>query len=210
MATGFASKTARKTASRPEPAEGPRPYLLTVKQFEAMIGAGVFAEGEHVELLGGELIQKMTKYPPHNFGVDSSATLLRSILPAVWIVREEKAINLDDSSRPEPDLVVAQGPREMYRLSDPFPKDIALIVEVADASYSEDRIKKWVRYAAAKVPVYVILNIGERRLELYRKPYGRGATARYRESLVFDESAEMPVIIEGVEVGRIAVRDVLA
>ncbi len=210
MATGFASKTARKTADRPELAEGPRPYLLTVKQFEAMIGAGVFAEGEHVELLGGELTQKMTKYPPHNFGVDSSATHLRSILPALWIVREEKAINLDDSSRPEPDIVIARGPHDTYRRRDPSPKDIALIVEVADSSYAEDRFKKWVRYAAAKIPVYAILNIGERCLELYRKPYGRGDSARYRESLLFDESAEMPVFIEGAEVGRIAVRAVLA
>ena len=210
MATGFASKTARKTADRPEPAEGPKPYLLTVKQFEAMIGAGIFAEGEHVELLGGELIQKMTKFDAHNFGVDVIAAAFRAMLPTGWIAREEKPVVLDDLSRPEPDIVVARGPRDLYRHRSPNSKDIALIAEVADTSYAEDRIKKWVRYAAAKVSVYVILNIRERRLELYRKPYGRGASAKYRESLIFDESAEMPVFVEGVEVGRIAVRGVLA
>ena len=188
---------------------GPRPYLLTSAQFRTIVEAGVFGPNDRVELLGGRLIEKMSKYPRHSFGVDSIAALLRAILGDAWSVREEKAIELDDFSRHEPDVVVARGPRETYRGRDPIPKDIALIVEVSDSSYSDDRGEKWVRYAAAKVPAYAILNIPAGRFELYTKPTGRGPAARYREVAMFGDSEAMPVAIAGHEVGRIAVRDVL-
>jgi Uma2 family endonuclease len=168
----------------------PRPYRLTVKQFLDMIGAAVFAKGPRVELLGGVLYEKVVKHPPHDFGVSATADRLRALLPPGWCLREEKPVEIDAHSRPEPDVAVLRGRLDAYRYNDPQPGDIGLIIEVADSSHAEDRGEKYFRYASAKVPSFAILNIRDRRLELYRKPHGRGGAARYREASVFDESAE--------------------
>ena len=57
MATEIEPKI--ETSARTEPAW--KPYRLTVDQFLAMIDAGIFPHDAHVELLGGVLIQMMTK-----------------------------------------------------------------------------------------------------------------------------------------------------
>jgi Uma2 family endonuclease len=197
-------------ASKPtiEPQE-PNLYRLSVKHFLQMVEAGIVKEDEPVELLGGLIFEKSVKRARHNFGVGSLAEHLRDIVSPGWIVREEKSLDLDPFSRPEPDIVVARGSHDIYCHHDPTAKDLALIIEVADSSYMKDRGWKWNLYAAAKVPVYIILNIHDRHMELYRKPFGRGETARYRETEVFDESSFLPVVIEGKELGRIAIREVM-
>lgn len=214
MAVGIAPRTRVKARPEQEPTiegGGDLPlYHLTVEQYLAMIASGVLGAGDRVELLGGLLVEKMVKNSPHNFGVGQTATALRALLPIAWVVREEKSVVIDAWSRPEPDVAVVRGPSTLYRDRDPKAREIALIVEVSDSTYSEDRGAKWRHYAAAKIPVYAIPNIQGRRLEVYRKPWGRGDSARYRESETFDEAAEFPVVIDGRELGRIAVKDVLA
>ncbi len=69
----------------------PGRVLISAEQFGRMQDAGVF-EGQHVELLDGELYE-VTKNPPHNYAVDALAEALRSLLPRdVYRVREEKSI----------------------------------------------------------------------------------------------------------------------
>jgi hypothetical protein len=118
------------------------PYRLTVRQFEQMIDAGVFGDEDHVELLGGLLVDKMVKKDPHNFSVGELGEALRDIVKPDWIVREEKSVVLGRSWRPEPDIAVARGPGTRYRSSAPRRADLGLLAEVADASYQIDRGKK--------------------------------------------------------------------
>jgi Uma2 family endonuclease len=120
-------------------------YRLSVEQCRKMIDAGIFPDGARAELLGGVLIEKTTRNPPHDFGVDMLADRLRLLLPPDWIVRQEKSVDLDRWSRPEPDIVIAAGPRNLYRNRAPSVKDIALIIEVSDSSYRQDRGLKWRR-----------------------------------------------------------------
>ena len=49
-------------------AKPPGRVLISAEQFGRMQAAGVF-EGQHVELLDGELYE-VTKNPPHNYAVD--------------------------------------------------------------------------------------------------------------------------------------------
>src|SRR5688500_17141794 len=101
----------RRRAEFPTLDPGVSPYRLTVQQFETMIDAGVFPDGVKVELLGGILVDKMTKEDPHDFCVDQFGELVRRILPVGWTIREEKSLKLGRFWRPEPDLVVVIGPR---------------------------------------------------------------------------------------------------
>ena len=189
-----------------EAAVGSNPplYRFNVDQYLKMIEAGVFPDGARVELLSGVVVSKMTKYTPHNYAVMMLGACLRPILPSGWIIREEKSIVLGDNWRPEPDLVVARGPYSRYARADPNAADLALI---ADSSATEDRGLKWRRYAATGVPSYWIIQIKHDRVDVFNDPSGRGESASYRASASYTRGQEIPVAIDGVDVGRIAVDD---
>jgi hypothetical protein len=185
------------------------PYRLSVRQVLKMIDAGVFPDRANVELLGGLLVDKMTKNDPHNFAVGRVGDGLRRLDPADWFIREEKSIRLGRFWLPEPDIAVVRRPDDRYRAQTPRAGDIGLLVEVADATYAKDRGVKWRRYAASRIPVYWIINIPKRQIEVYTDPAGRGFGAHYGTAAAFGPDAEVPVVIDGAEVGRIAVRDIL-
>ncbi len=184
-------------------------YRLDVGQYLKMIGAGVFREEDHVELLGGLLVDKMTKYERHNFAVGGLADALRRLLPGDWVVREEKSVVLGRRWRPEPDLAVVRGPLGRFREQSPGAEDIAMLVEVADSSYRVDRGAKWRRYAACGVMAYWIVNIDAGTVEVYTDPAGEGREAQYRASRSFGPDDAVPVTIDGREVGRVTAREFL-
>jgi Uma2 family endonuclease len=202
---------ATQTQSQTQPRSSSRviPYRLTVRQYLKMIDAGIFRDDDHVELLGGHLVDKMTKKDPHNFAVGELAEMFRDALRPDWTVREEKSVVLGRFWRPEPDIAVARGPRDRYRAKAPGPGDLAALIEVADTSYSIDRGKKWQKYASSRIPAYWIVNLPQRQIEVYTVPSGRGKSAGYRDVTIYGEDDEVPLVIEGRELGRIKVRDVL-
>jgi Uma2 family endonuclease len=93
-----------------------------------------------------------------------------------------------------------------WRLSVQHPgfADIGLLVKVSDTSLADDR-KMALNYAATGVPVYWIVNLVDRQVEVYNSPTHGGYSARqdYRTGY------HVPVILDGTEVGRIAVADLL-
>ena len=84
-----------------------------------------------------------------------------------------------------------------------------MVAEVAESTYPYDRGDKWTSYAAARIPIYWIINLNKRQFEIYTDPKGRGVKASYRTLALFGENAEVPVVIDGLEVGRIAVGSIL-
>jgi Uma2 family endonuclease len=186
-----------------------QPYRLSVSQFLAMIDAGIFPHDAHVELLGGVLVQMMTKGDPHDSTLDSIAEELRRLTPAGWILREDKSLQLGPRSRPEPDVAIVRGPRKQYGRRTPHARETALVIEVAESSYAYDRGEKWRAYAAARIPIYWIVNLEKEQIEVFTNPMGRGKSASYRELTLFGVDDEVPLFIEGHEVGRISVKDIL-
>ena len=186
------------------------PYRLDVSQYLKMIEAGVFADRSRVELLNGVLVRKMTKNTPHNFAMMQLAESFRGVVPPAWFVNEEKSLVLARFWRPEPDIAVLRGPVTLYRGRDPHAADVALVLEVSDSSYSKDRGMKWRGYAEAKIPIYWVVNLSQSRVEVYTDPEGQGRSASYRQCVTFGPDQSVPIVIEGVEVGQVLVRDLLA
>jgi Putative restriction endonuclease len=206
LASTLPSSVARPTAG----GSGLVPYRLTVRQFEKMIDAGIFRDEDHVELLGGLLVDKMVKKDPHNFTIDMLGAMLDRILAPFWIARQEKSAVLGVFWRPEPDIAIARGPRERYRAKGPRSADLGMLIEVADSSYAKDRGPKWRKYAASGVSIYWIVNLPLRQIEVYADPFGRGKSAGYREMKTYGVDDEVPLILEGHEFGRIKVSDIIA
>jgi Uma2 family endonuclease len=64
-------------------------------------------------------------------------------------------------------------------------------------------------FAEGRIPVYWIVNLVDRQVEVYTEPSGPVANPSYARKQVFRENDSVPVVLDGVEVGRLAVRDLL-
>jgi Uma2 family endonuclease len=84
-----------------------------------------------------------------------------------------------------------------------------LVVEVADATLSQDRASKKRLYASARIPVYWIVNLLENQIEVYTDPSGPADEPDYRQRQDYGPADTLPVVIEGRELGRVAVRELL-
>ena len=183
-------------------------WRWSVDQYHAMVRSGVLSEDDPVELLDGWLVVKMPKNPPHCSSTAGTRDALTSVLPIEWSVRSQEPITLS-TSEPEPDLVVVRGDRYRYCERHPGPEDIALVVEVVDTSLERDRNSKRPLYAHAGIPVFWIVNLVENRLEVYCEPSGAEDRPDYRQRRDFSASDEVPLIVDGREVVRLRVRDLL-
>ena len=178
-------------------------WRLSVSQYHEMIRTGILTADDPVELLAGWLFYKMPKKPPHRIATRLAQDLLKAVVPAGWYVDSQEPITLGDSE-PEPDVMVVRGDTRQYRDRHPGAEDVALVVEVADSTIERDRGIKKEMYARAGIPVYWIINLVERLIEVYEKPVGSDYTSRR------DYPADsVPVIVEGREVGRILVSALL-
>jgi hypothetical protein len=182
-------------------------YRFTVSQYRRMIEEGVLTGEDRVELLEGWIIEKMVHNPPHDGTVTRVNRYLSRVLPEEWILRNQCAIALP-ASQPEPDLAVVQGPEEIYFERHPLPRDIALVVEVADTTLLQDRqYKGWI-YAHSRLPVYWIINLIEAKVEVYTHPKG-GKRAAYRERRDYTKEESVPLVLAGRELAQIAARKLL-
>lgn len=179
---------------------------FSVEQYHRMIESGAFTEDDRLELVEGWVVTKMAKGPGYEYSTGRLDEVLRERLPAGWRVRNQAPITLS-RSEPEPDVTVARGAREDYRDHHPGAMDIALVVEVSDASLATDRLKGRT-YGAAGIPEYWIVNLLERTIEVYTSPSGSHDTG-YQRRTVLDENDEVRVMIDGQQQGTLSVAGLL-
>ena len=183
-------------------------WRLRVEQYHEMIRAGIVADDDPVELLEGWLVFKMGKNPPHWVATETSRRALERFLPAGWFVVSHQSVTLE-TSEPEPDVTVIRGDARQYLDHLPRPSDLALVVEVADATLRRDQEWKRRIYGTAGIPIYWIVNLPEKRLEVYTAPSGPGQQPGYEQCQIYGAADAVPLVIEGREVGRIAVHELL-
>jgi Uma2 family endonuclease len=189
-------------------APGPPLYRLSVAQYHAMAEAGILAEDEPVELIEGILVQKMTKSRPHALAVLRLIDVLPPLLPAAWHLETEQAITLEDSE-PEPDAAVIRGRADDYLAEHPPARAVGLIVEVAKRSLADARNDRKRAYARAGIPVYWILVVEQRRIEVYTDPTGPTGEPTYREERHFAAGESVLLVLDGIPLAEVAVSDLL-
>jgi Uma2 family endonuclease len=65
------------------------------------------------------------------------------------------------------------------------------------------------RYATYQIPVYWIVDINRRVVEVHSQPVGRGKQAGYARTDLYQESDSVPVMLDGHEIGRAPVAELL-
>jgi Uma2 family endonuclease len=191
------------------PALPPEPVMrLSVEQFHLMIDAGLFANDDGVELLEGWLMPKMPKKPEHPDAVENLREAFSGLLPPGWFIRCQDPITTEESE-PEPDVAVIRGKRSDYRGRHPRSKDAGLVVEVSDTTLARDRGVKKRIYARAAIPIYWIVNLQDRCIEVYTDPTGPAEQPDYQQPRVYGENEFVPVVLDGQVIGQVEVKQLL-
>jgi Uma2 family endonuclease len=182
-------------------------HSFTVAEYHQMIRHGILKEDDNVELLEGFVVKKMAHNPPHDAAITRIQRRFGRVLSDDWVIRIQCAVTMKDSE-PEPDVVVANGPEESYDTRHPGPADIFLLVEVSDSSLEEDRDVKGPLYARAKIPIYWVVNLPNRQIEVYTQPRG-GKSPAYKQRQVYGIDATVPLVLGTQVIAHLPVRELI-
>ena len=181
---------------------------FTVAQYQRMIESGVLTPADQVELLENYVVLKMPGNPPHDGTIQAISKRLGRRLPSGWDYRVQSSIVLSDS-QPEPDISVCRGDEVTYLTRHPGPADVGLVVEVASSSLLRDQRDKTRIYARAGIPVYWIINLVDRRIEVYSQPSGPTAVPTYGAFQTYQPGDSVPLVLDGATVGSVPATDLL-
>jgi Uma2 family endonuclease len=193
------------TATQP-PASSPPPIRrITVDEYERIIEAGALEDPSRVELIDGFMVEKMGKTPEHGYATKQVLKALDKRMPAGWTWQKEEPVRIPPYDEPEPDVTIIRGTDADYEFRLPAAADVALLVEVSETTLIQDRSKKLSGYAKAKIPVYWIINLIDRQVEVFSPSRKNG----YRSHQVFKSGEEVPVTIGGQKLPPIPVDSLL-
>ena len=174
-------------------------YKLSIDKYEQMIRAGILTENDRVELIRGELLDKMPIGEAHVEVVNRLNRKFTKLLDESVTVSIQNPIVLADSE-PEPDVALYT----RRSAGKARPGDVHLVIEVADSSLEFDRTVKLPLYAEAGIRELWIVNLLDERLEVYRQPQLDGTYA-HEDTLGVGQEIE-PLAFPGV---RLAVSEIL-
>ena len=84
-----------------------------------------------------------------------------------------------------------------------------LVIEVSASSLSRDRGDKARIYARAGIPVYWVVNVVDKQIEVFTQPSGPAEAPAYASRDVYAGGTTVPVVLDGTAVGTVAVSDVM-
>jgi Uma2 family endonuclease len=181
---------------------------FSVARYQKMIDTGILTGDDKVELLENYVVLKMPRNPPHDGTIDLLLATLPPLLPNGWLPRVQQTIVFSDS-QPEPDFAIVRGTPRSYVAQHPLAVDVGLIIEVADSSLLRDQRDKTRIYARGGIPSYWIVNLVDRRLEVYSQPSGAVDIPDYAASHPYFPGDDVPLILDGRTVAVVHVDDLL-
>ena len=181
---------------------------FSVARYQKMIEAGILTPEDKVELLENYVVLKMPRNPPHDGTIQIVDEALGPYIPSGWRLRNQLTVELTDS-QPEPDFAVVRGNSRTYLTRHPTAADTGLIIEVANSSLLRDQRDKTRIYARAGIPVYWIINLVDRRVEVYTQASGPTAVPAYGAFQTYQPGDAVPLVLDGATVGNVPAADLL-
>jgi Uma2 family endonuclease len=160
----------------PEPFQRHR---LTIGDYHRMGEAGILTEDSRVELIEGALIDMAPIGSPHAGMVKRLNRIFDRAVGSQAIVSVQDPVLLGQYSEPQPDIALLRPRDDFYAKSHPHPKDVLLIVEVADSSLRYDREVKIPLYARHGIPEVWLVDVEKKQLTVFHTP----AQQAYREEI---------------------------
>lgn len=181
---------------------------FSVARYQRMIETGILTPEDKVELLENYVVLKRPRNPVHDGTIQLITEALTRVIPSGWRLRTQSTIVLGDS-QPEPDFAVVRGDARAYVARHPSPADAGLVVEVAESSLLRDQRDKTRVYARGGIPIYWIVNLVDRRIEVYSQPSGPTLVPSYLALQTFQPGDTLPLMLDGKVAATLAVADLL-
>lgn len=181
----------------------PALYRFSVSQYQRMIESGIVTAGDDWELLENWVVICLPRTADEESLTERVAATISGVA-AEWMSRVRPPLVCPDSHS-KPDCVLLRaGPDRP-----PTVTDTALVIEVADSSLLRDQRDKTRIYARAGIPVYWIINLVDRRVEVYTQPSGPVAVPAYGAFQTFQPGDIVPLVLDGTTVTSVPVADLL-
>ena len=174
---------------------------LTVDAYHEMRRAGIIEESTRFELLHGVIVPKdrsaagedpMTISKHHAWAVTQIGFLGPKLRRYGCHMRTQQPVSLPPFDEPEPDGSIVRGTADDYLERHPGATDILCLMEVADSSLRLDRGTKLAIYAKSGIPLYVLINLPDRVIEVYRDPVKAGERYATVVTLHLGDKLELP------------------
>jgi Uma2 family endonuclease len=183
-------------------------FRFTVEQYHQMRDLGFFVRYGREELIEGYVVLPEEQTPQAATSRHVMARRLDVLVGDGWRVRQVAGLTLTDSELAA-DVCVARGPSRTYVARHPGPADVGLVVEAVDVCLHLAQTMKARIYARAGITEYWIVNLPDHQVEVYTQPSGPTATPSYGEVQVHPAGSSVPLVLDGVNLGAIAVDDVI-
>ncbi len=152
-------------------AEGLPRRRFTVVEVESMVAAGVLADGERVELIGGELVPMSPKGNRHEVVKTELLERWYRALPDDCKLTPETTFRLSEDTFLEPDVVIYDRAKGLKGLSG---ESVLLVVEIADTSLRYDIGRKAALYASFGVRELWVIDAVKLTMRVFRAPSAEG------------------------------------
>lgn len=169
--------------------EETRTRRFTAEEVLRMVEEGVLSEDEPFELLEGRLIVVSPQGPEHQTVAERVRRLLETAYGDEVHGRTHSTILGGADALPEPDVAILRGTVDDYLHRLPEGPDLLLVVEISRTTQANDRAKAAI-YSRSGVPVYWLVDLAARRVEVRSEPLPDG---RYARLETHPDGARLPV-----------------
>ncbi|MCL4804339.1 MAG: Uma2 family endonuclease [Anaerolineae bacterium] len=143
---------------------------FTVTELLHLSKIGFLGNDERVELIRGEIVEMSPINVAHASTVSRLVSLLFRSFGDRVILSVQNPVQLDDETLLQPDIAVLKPQDDYYSRRHPDPEAVLLLIEVSDTTLLYDRRVKRKLYGAAGIIEYWIVDLPNRRIEVYTKP----------------------------------------
>ena len=153
---------------------------FTIEEYHRMGELGILADDERLELIAGHIVVREPIGSRHAGTVDHLARLWISRLGERAIVRVQNPVVLPaEVSEVQPDIMLLAPRADFYTAAHPTPRDVLLLIEVADTSLLLDRRVKMPLYARGGIRETWLGDLTTGRVDVHRDvTAGRYASVR--------------------------------
>ena len=146
-------------------------HFIDIDEYHRMAAAGVFGPDACIELIDGELIERVGPiHPSHAGTVTKIANRFTFVFAELAHIRNQQPVTLGSRSEPQPDISLVRFDPSEYMKRHPSLADVFLLIEVCDATRAIDQRKKIPMYAREGVPEVWLIDLIDDCVRTYRRP----------------------------------------
>lgn len=147
-----------------------RPF--TVAEYDQMVANGILRDDDRVELIEGEIVEMSPIGSPHAACVRKVQHVLPRLLGDRIQISVQCPVAIPDWSEPNPDVALLKPRADYYAAAHPRPRDVQLLIEVADSTFAYDTKTKAPLYAKGGIREYWVIDLNTNRVLVYTRPRG--------------------------------------